>query len=164
MKENFYLGAGIAAAAVAIVLMVLDGFNIWTFPFVWVVIVVLGIIFSICLGIGNNMENQKVSLFQLLVLVACADGEASAEEMQIIMEHAKQFGISGKRFNAIVEQAGEGKVQFVVPDKMEEREKNIRTLVKMGKADGNIDANELTLIKEVAKRYGLSENFVDNLV
>ncbi len=164
MKENFYFGVGIAAAAVAIVLMVLDGFNIWTFPFVWVVIVVLGIIFSICSSIGNNMENQKVSLFQLLVLVACADGEASVEEMQIIMEYAKQFGISGKRFNAIVENVDKGKVQFVVPDKLEEKEKNVRALVKMAKADGNIDAKELTLIKEVAKRYGLSESFVDNLV
>ena len=62
MKENFYFGVGIAAAAVAIVLMVLDGFNIWTFPFVWVVIVVLGIIFSICSSIGNKMENQKVKM------------------------------------------------------------------------------------------------------
>ena len=110
------------------------------------------------------MENQKVSLFQLLVLVACADGEASAEEMQIIIEHAKQFGISGKRFNAIVKQVGEGKIQFEVPDKMEEREKNVRALVKMAKADGNIDANELQIIKNVASKYGISESFVDKLV
>lgn len=164
MKENLYLGVGATAAVVAIVLMILDGFEIWTFPFVWVVIFVLGIIFSICFGIYNKMENQKVSLFQLLVLVACADGEASTEEMQIIMEHAKLFGISGERFNAIVKQAGEGKIQFVIPDKTEEREKNVRTLVKMAKADGNVDTNELALIKEVAKKYGLSENFVDKLV
>ena len=164
MKENFLLCVGITAAVVAIVLMVLDFFNIWTFPFAWVVIIVLGIIFSTCFGIGNNMEKQKVSLFQLLVLVACADGEASAEEMQIIMEHAKQFGISGERFNAIVKQAGEGKVQFVVPDKMEEREKNIRALVKMANANGSIDENELQLIKNVANKYGISESFVDKLL
>lgn len=164
MKENFYFGVGITAGVVAIVLVILNFFEIWTFPFVWVVIVVLGIIFSICGSIGNKMENQKVSLFQLLVLVACADGEASAEEMQIIMEHAKQFGISGKRFNAIVKQVDEGKIQFVVPDKMEEREKNVRALVKMAKADGNIDANELQIIKNVASKYGISESFVDKLV
>lgn len=164
MKENFLFGVAIVAFAVALVLLILDGFNIWTFPFVWLVIFVLGLIGSICFTISNNAENQKVSLFQLLVLVACADSEASAEEMQVLMEHAKRLGISGERFNAIVKQVDEGKIQFVVPDKIEERENNIRALVKMAKADGNIDTNELAIIKEVSNKYGLSKSFIDRLI
>ena len=164
MKENFYFGVGITAAVVAIVLVVLDLFNIWTFPFVWVVIMVLGVILSICLSIGNKMENQKVSLFKLLVLVACADGEISAEELKTIQEYAHQFDISGKRFEAIVKDAVEGKGQFTIPDDSSEKEMNIRALVKMASADGNIDNKELALIKEIANKYGLSESFVDKLL
>ena len=115
-------------------------------------------------NIYNKFETERVSLFQLLVLVACADGEVTDKERQIIGEYAQKFDISGKRLEAILKEVSDGKLQFAIPDKMEEREKNIRALVKIANADGNIDANELQLIKNVTKQYGMNESFVDKLV
>lgn len=114
--------------------------------------------------IYHSLESKKVSLFQLLVLVACADGDASAEEIKQINEYAKQFDISGKRYESIVKGVAEGKIQFPIPEEIDERKKNIKALVKMANADGNIDSKELALIKEVAKKYSLGEDFVDSLI
>lgn len=37
-------------------------------------------------------------------------------------------------------------------------------LLLIASADGNIDNNELAIIKEVAGKFGLGESFVDKLV
>lgn len=34
----------------------------------------------------------------------------------------------------------------------------------MANADGQIDSKELALIKEIAKRYSLGEDYVDSLI
>lgn len=164
MKLNTYAIIACALMVLGLVWVILAWTNVINFPLAdwigWIVMAVGGYFFQIY----NSLESKNVSLFQLLVLVACADGEASAEELKQINEYGKLFDISGKRFEAIVKEATEGKVQFPIPEEIDERKKNVKALIKMANADGQIDSKELALIKEVAKRYSLGEDYVESLI
>jgi uncharacterized tellurite resistance protein B-like protein len=164
MEQKHYWILAIGLMIIGFVWVILTWTDVIDFLFAdWIgwIVIAIGVYFG---NIANSIENSKVSLFQLLVLVACADGNLSDTESRQIGEYAKQFDISGKRLEAIVKQVTEGKVQFMIPETTEEREKNIKALVKMANADGKIDANELQLIKNVAEKYGINESFVDKLV
>ena len=56
------------------------------------------------------------------------------------------------------------KLNYAIPEDQEDREKQIKALVNMARADGSVDDNELELIKEVASKFGLGKSFVDKLV
>ena len=164
MKENTYAILACVLMVLGLVLVILAWTNVINFPLADWIGWIVGAVGGYFGQIYNSLESKKVSLFQLLVLVACADGDASAEEIKQINEYAKQFDISGKRYESIVKEVAEGKVQFPIPEEIDERKKNIKALVKMANADGNIDSKELALIKEVAKKYSLGEVFVDSLI
>jgi uncharacterized membrane protein YebE (DUF533 family) len=162
-KEKLFAILGIGLMAIGGIMLILVYCDVVTFPFAgWVSCILIGI-GSFFGGMYNSIENKKTSLFKLLVCMAAADGKITPEELMIIGEYAKQFDVNEKRFNAIVEEVEKG-FDIVIPEDTSEKEKNIKALVRMANADGNIDDKELALIKEVAKKYGLSESFVDKLV
>lgn len=108
--------------------------------------------------------DEKTSLFVLLACVACADGECSKDEGKVLAEYAKKFDIDGNRFTATFEDIEKGNLVFSIPKDNSEKESNIKALIELAKVGGVIAANEIAFIKEVAKKYELSETFVDNMI
>ena len=164
MKENSYFILAIVFLVPAVVLLALVGFDVVSFPFAGWIPWILGAIGYYFFATANKLEENKTSLFKLLVAVAAIDGDLSEEEGKRIGEYAKQFDIKGDRLKALIESVLEGKATFSVPDDQDEKENNIRALVKIANSDGHIDSKELKLIKDVASKYGLSEGFVDRLL
>ena len=163
-KDNLSAILGIGLMVIGVIMLILVCFDVVVFPFAgWIpwILMAIGGYFG---GMYNNKEEQKTSLFKLLVCVAGADGKITPDEITTLGEYAKQFDINEKRFMAIVQDVDDGKLNFAIPDDTSEKEKNIKALVKMAGADGDIDDKELALIKEIASKYGLSESFVDKLV
>lgn len=165
MKKAIFIEYfGYASGVLATVILLLDLFNIWTFPFAWVVY--WGLYFA-CIALvplGIKMQNNIVSLYQLLVMTAFADKELSSDEEKKIEKYAKQFGISAKLQASMHILLANGKSCTEVPENEKTRKKHIKKIIEIANADGNIDDEELAFIKAVAKKYGLSENFVDTLV
>ena len=163
-KANFYGVCGIVLAVAGVVLFILYLFNIVDFFALDWIAYFLFIIGSTLVGVSSKMSNQNVSLFKLMFCVAIADGQLSPDEIQLLQQSAKKFGISDSKFKEIAKDLEEGKYHFAVPEDRDDREKQIKSLVKIARADGNIDNNELAIIKEVAGKFGLGESFVDSLI
>ena len=164
MKAKLYAILGVALAIIAVVLFVLYLFNVVNFPLADWLAYFLFIIGGVLVGISEKLSNQNESLFKQLIYVAAADGNLTQEELMTIGQYAKQFGVSESKLKTISEELKKGQFQLVIPEKTSDKEKNIKAMIKMANADGNIDSKELALIKEVAKKYSLGEDFVDSLI
>ncbi len=96
-KEKVFAVLGIGLMVIGIIMLILVYVNVLSFPFAgWIpwILIAIGAFLG---GIYNNLENQKTSLFKLLVCTAGADGKITPEDLSTLGEYAKQFDINEKR-------------------------------------------------------------------
>ena len=113
---------------------------------------------------GENAEEADKGLLKLMMSVAAQDGKLDIEETKIVAATAQRIGISQKEVEKIVEEFSKGEVKFTIPESDKTKKEHIRELVKIMKADGDIDDKELKIVKQVAEQYGLGRNYVDQFI
>ena len=169
--KNFKLILVVALGVIGLVLWGLDLFDYGLFPFSgWV-----GFIILIFAGwFGSRMgkaESSNTNLIKLLIMMASSDGELAEEEIQMVKGKAKSLGITDDDFSKIVANVfkeindGQGQFSFQIPESDTEKKNIARELVKLMKADGTIDENELSFLYSITvKHFGLEKSFVDSLI
>lgn len=110
-----------------------------------------------------SSTDENDSLFKLLVAVAAADGELSPKENAMLSTYAQKFGISNKAVGKLIKEFGENP-QINIPDSEDKKKKQLNALIDMAKADGKVDADELTIIKVIAQKFGFNESYVDQRI
>lgn len=113
----------------------------------------------------KSRKESKLGLLHLIIMVICADGKISEKERSKLGQFCKKNGISEKQLQKELKSMHKvGGAQFKTLVTHEEAVKNINILVDFMKSDGSIDEDELTIVKNVAQKYGLGEDYVDNLL
>src|SRR5689334_1583977 len=93
--------------------------------------------------------------FRNLVSLSAADGVIEESERVALSKIAYDKGIPFDRMNMMLSKAAE--YQFLIPQNMIDREKQLQDMIDFAKVDGNFCKAELDLITTVAERLGFSQ-------
>ncbi len=93
--------------------------------------------------------------FRNLVSLSAADGVIEESERVALSKIAFDRGIPLDRMNVMLNKATE--YQFLIPQNMIDREKQLQEMIQFAKIDGNFCKAELELITTVAEKLGFSE-------
>ena len=107
-------------------------------------------------------KNIKREHFENLVVVAAADGYMDDEEKDFLADKAEEFGLDAKTVAEIIEKHQE--LNFNVPESIDEKEEQLSDVVFMAMIDGEIHEKEYTLCVNFAKRIGMNEKDVDEII
>lgn len=112
-------------------------------------------------------EKQKerlkhLGIFQNLYLIAAADGYIDPQEQQLLLEVARNLGLSQRDINHVLDHP-EG-LDFVIPDEEEERYFSLKNLVYMMVVDGKVDQKEYDLCLDFAQRIGMGEDEIEAII
>ena len=105
---------------------------------------------------------KHLGIFQNLYLIAAADGYIDPQEQQLLLEVARNLGLSQRDINHVIDHP-EG-LDFVIPDGEEERYFSLKNLVYMMVVDGKIDQKEYDLCLDFARRVGLDQEDVEVII
>lgn len=97
-----------------------------------------------------------------LIELACADGQFTDDENELLISIASRNGISVSRINDI--KSGQTKVIFGVPKTDAEKFSQIYDLVRMMLADHNIHPEEVRVSELFASRFGYPKAAVKGMV
>jgi uncharacterized tellurite resistance protein B-like protein len=93
--------------------------------------------------------------FRNLVSLSAADGVIEESERVALSKIAFDRGIPIDRMNVMLNKATE--YQFLIPQNMIDREKQLQEMIQFAKVDGNFCKAELELITTVAEKLGFSQ-------
>lgn len=93
--------------------------------------------------------------FRNLVSLSAADGVIEESERIALSKIAFDKGIPFDRMNVMLSKAAE--YQYLIPQNMIDREKQLQDMIDFAKVDGNFCKAELDLITTVAERLGFSQ-------
>lgn len=105
---------------------------------------------------------HHLGIFQNLYLIAEADGRIEPQEQQLLLEVARNLGLSQRDIDHVIE--SKGPLDFVIPDDPEEGYYSLKNLVYMMVVDGVVDQREYDLCVDFATRIGLGEDAVETII
>lgn len=109
------------------------------------------------------METKdKLSIFQNLYLVAAADGRLEPSEKEILLRVSEQMNLTIDDIAPILQNRNQ--LQFIISDHSDERIFDLRDLVEMMTADGDISDSEYKLCNEFALAAGFDQLQFDEIV
>lgn len=100
--------------------------------------------------------------FRNLVSLSAADGVIEESERIALSKIAYERGIAMDRMNVMLSKANE--YQFLIPQNMIDREKQLEEMIRFAKVDGNFCKAELDLITTVAEKLGFSQAELDQII
>src|SRR5258708_116942 len=100
--------------------------------------------------------------FRNLVSLSSADGKIEEAERVALSKIAYERGIPMDRMNVMLSKANE--YQFLIPQNMIDREKQLEEMIMFAKVDGTFCKSELDLIASVAERLGFSKQELDQFI
>lgn len=100
--------------------------------------------------------------FRNLVSLSAADGVIEESERIALSKIAYERGIAMDRMNVMLSKANE--YQFLIPQNMIDREKQLEEMIRFAKVDGNFCKAELDLITTVAEKLGFSQAELDQFI
>lgn len=108
------------------------------------------------------MEEKLKSHFLNLYCMVIVDGEVSPTEKAELLRIGKEhYGFTEDEINKAI---FDNDVMFYIPPTDEEKLVSLYELVKIANADGHIEPQEMALLKEYAKRYGILEEAIDDVI
>jgi tellurite resistance protein len=93
--------------------------------------------------------------FRNLVSLSIADGVIEESERVALSKIAYERGIPMDRMNVMLSKANE--YQFLIPQNMIDREKQLTEMIDFAKIDGHFSTSELELIEQVSERLGFTK-------
>jgi len=109
---------------------------------------------------------HDVQVLRAACCIAAADGEVDEREMHFLQHLREKAGVGAKSFEAMIEMARsdprfyEQQFDIILRDK----EETIRTLFEVAAADGDVSANERTVLQYFAQKIGLPDDEYDRIV
>ena len=100
--------------------------------------------------------------FRNLVSLSAADGKIEESERVALSKIAYERGIPMDRMNIMLSKANE--YQYLIPQNMIDREKQLEEMIAFAKVDGDFSQNELELITAVAEKLGFSKKELDQFI
>ena len=100
--------------------------------------------------------------FRNLVSLSAADGVIEESERIALSKIAFDRGIPMDRMQVMLNKATE--YQFLIPQNMIDREKQLQEMIQFAKVDGNFCKAELELITTVAEKLGFSDSELDQFL
>lgn len=104
----------------------------------------------------------EIEHFRNLVSLAAADGKIEESERIALSKIAYERGIALERVNVMLGHAQE--YQYLIPQNMIDREKQLKEMIQFASVDGNFCEAELKLIHTVAGKLGFSKEEIDHFV
>ncbi len=101
---------------------------------------------------------------KFLIVMAASDGGLSEEELAMLSQRARAWGISLDEFEQIVNDATGDDIELAIPNSQEERLSLLTELVRMMGADGKLHQNEKELFALIAARMEISEADVNRAI
>ncbi len=110
---------------------------------------------------GQATREKKAAVKNVLAVMA-ADGQIDKRELAFVALVCKRVGLNPKHLKELI--SASHKVQFTVPEAMEERVLQLIDMVFMMMADGKIDPREMDLCMTLASRMGFPASVIPDLV
>ena len=114
-------------------------------------------------GSGSG-QNRVDDLVAWMVITMMADGKIDAGERDMILDYARQHGISTERIKKLVKATGAGPLAAPVPSSPDEARSWIREMVRMAMADGELSKVELAAVHNLAVAVGLERGELKRII
>lgn len=108
------------------------------------------------------MENLE--LLKNLMVMAAIDGKLADEEMELLLDRAKQWGIVEDDFKATLEYAGDPDAALTLPESKSQRLQLLSDLVRVMAADGELAELEKNLFALAAAHMDISDAELDRIL
>ena len=110
----------------------------------------------------KNVSCPKRSHIKNLIALAQADGHFAEIEEHLLIEIAHRIGMSNEEIIDIRD--GIDTIEFVIPDKYEERIEQFQDLLSLVSVDGHIDETEVEMCKSLAEKFEIPLDIVDKML
>lgn len=107
---------------------------------------------------------RSVDMFSWVVYMAAADGRFDPKEIEQLKELAAHYGISNKRLKEMCVAAKENKLEVSVPEDQAIGQFWLVKMIDMAFADGSVCAKEKKVLGKVAKKIGLTDYDLKQLI
>ncbi|HEY6563015.1 MAG TPA: hypothetical protein VIY86_00835 [Pirellulaceae bacterium] len=107
---------------------------------------------------------QRTDALRYLLIMAAADGQIAREELRLLTQRAVAWGISDSQFEALLDEANEGRTELIRPASPQERTEIVRELIFMMAADGQLTDLEKDFFAGFASRIGISTSELNHLI
>ncbi|MEW4562543.1 TIM44-like domain-containing protein [Bremerella sp. JC770] len=107
---------------------------------------------------------RSVDMFSWVVYMAAADGRFDPKEVEQLKELAAHYGISNKRLKEMCVAAKEHQLEVSVPEDPTVGQYWLVKMIDMAFADGSVCAKEKKVLGKVAKKIGLTDYDLNQLV
>jgi uncharacterized tellurite resistance protein B-like protein len=108
------------------------------------------------------LDQTQLEHFRNLVSLIAADGKIEEVEKVALSKIAYQRGIPLERFNVMLLKAHEYK--FLIPQNMQDREKQLKDMIDLALVDGEFAKAELELIIMVSEKLGFTREEVEKFI
>jgi len=98
---------------------------------------------------------KKEDFIRSVIALIAADGHISRQEKEFLNNLQEQLGVPQEAVSAILMKAKEGKGFLRIPKDLKEKKQLFEMLVQATLADGEIDAQEIKILKKVAVKAGI---------
>jgi hypothetical protein len=96
------------------------------------------------------------------VSLSAADGVIAESELAALSKIAFERGIAFDRMQVMLSKANE--YQYLIPQNMIDREKQLHDMIQFAQVDGNFCKAEMDLITLVAERLGFSKGDLEKII
>ena len=107
-------------------------------------------------------HERNLGTFQNLCIVALSDGALHEDERILLQDLALSMGLSDEDALMMMQRAS--RMELVIPDGEVERQMELRLVVLMVIADGEIDEREYELCLQLAERMEIDKEYLDTLI
>lgn len=107
-------------------------------------------------------RNKSLAYFRNIYKIASADGKLTQEEKQLLADIAQKMGITARESVNVMMNINN--LDFVIPEKITERFKQLRDIVEMMIIDKDVHPKEYELCINYAEKIGYSKIIIDNLI
>ncbi|QSE96333.1 tellurite resistance TerB family protein [Fulvivirga lutea] len=113
---------------------------------------------------SSKEEAKKLEESHLknLMVLAKADGHLSEIELHLLEAIAHRIGLTKEDISTIEQQLD--KIEFVLPEKYDDRLEQFEDLLTLMAIDGNIDPEEEEICRKFGKHYELMEATIEKMI
>lgn len=107
-------------------------------------------------------QTQHLTTFQNVCVVAFSDGKLDKDELIFLEELANSMGLTDEEIQPLLERGPE--LDFIIPDSEQDRYMELRMVVLMMLADGNMRISEYKACKRLATLMEIEHDYLDEVI
>lgn len=111
---------------------------------------------------NKQPSDIPIEHFKNLVAIAYSDGILEEVEEDFLYDKAEEIGLPFEKVDAIIQNANE--LEFILPEKMDDREDQLADIVFMSMMDGELHDKEYALCVSIAQKLGLDKTELDEVI